>query len=304
MRVDQRSRFLADAKKSYRFKSMKMVREISPAFPPVKKGRGIAALEFTEIQISHRLKSLKLECPTISGTLRPAQDMASAISEEIAKGESNPQPPHPYMIPNYHERPWLPRITAHITAYHTWKNKTTGSKKQAISLQMRLHHHMRFIMTAEMCSLWTPFGGIAAQLNHIAVLLSLETLESAGFAIRYRELLIRTLADHSRTRLPFDYFAALSEVHEDTRRTIATDSARASNQQPQKGNEQRSAKGKVRPRRERKASLLARELRTAAEKRGKITLTDPLVKVRRNFPPLLLRPLLGNRLSGDKNADI
>ena len=152
--------------------------------------------------------------------------MVNAISEEIARGEANPQPFHPYVIPNYHEHPWLPRITAHINACNAWKVKARGTKKHAISLQMWLHHHIRFVMTAELCSLWQPFGGVAAQFNHIAVLMSLATLESAGFALRYHELLIRTLAETARARFPFDYYTALSEVHEETRRAITSDTAR------------------------------------------------------------------------------
>ena len=72
---------------------MKMAREVSPDPPPLKKSRNVDALEFTGIQIPHRLKSLKFDCSAISGTLRPTRDMVSAISGEIAKGESNPHPP-------------------------------------------------------------------------------------------------------------------------------------------------------------------------------------------------------------------
>ena len=244
-RADQRSHFLADAKKSYRFKSMKMIHELFATFPPLKKGRNITAMDFNEIQITQRLKSLKLDLSSISGTLRPVQEMVNAISEEIARGEANPQSFHPYVIPNYHEHPWLPRNNAHITAYHTWKNKITGPKKPAISLQMWLHHHLRFVIAAEMCSLWTPFGGVAAQFNHIAVLLTLSTLESAGFAIRYHESLIRTMADYARARIPFDFFTALSEIHEDTRRAITADSTRVVATFPKSASK---ANGKGKPR--------------------------------------------------------
>ena len=58
------------------------------------------------------------------------------------------------------------------------------------------------------------------------MLLTLETLESAGFAIRYHELPVRTLADCARARFPFDYYTALSEIHEDTKRAITSDTAR------------------------------------------------------------------------------
>ena len=201
--------------------------------------------------------------------------MVNAISEEIAKGESNPQPPHPYVIPNYHERPWLPRINAHINTYHTWKNKTTGSKKQAILLQMRLHRHVRFIITAEMCSLWTPFGGIAAHLNHVAVLLSLSTLESAGFAIRYRELLIRNIADNARARISCDYFATLSKVREDTRRAITTDGARSPNQPLPKGAKQRSRKGTPTNREGKKGKSTSKGTKPNRGKKGKDNATRP-----------------------------
>ena len=85
---------------------------------------------------------------------------------------------------------------------------------------MWLRRRYRFVIAAEMCHAWTPFGGIAAQLNHIAVLLSLATLENAGFAIRYHDLLVSTLADFARARFTSDYHTALSEVHEDTRRAV------------------------------------------------------------------------------------
>ena len=148
-------------------------------------------------------------------------------------------------------------------------------------------------MTAEMCSLWTPFGGIAAQLNHIAVLLSLATLASAGFAIRYHELLIRTLADHARARLPFDYFTALSEVHEDTRRTIATDSARASNQPPQKGNKQRSAKGQSPTPKGKKGKPAGKGTKNNRGKKGKDNTNRPAGKGPAQLPTAPQPPATG-----------
>ena len=64
---------------------------------------------------------------------------------------------------------------------------------------------------------WTSSGGIDAQLNHIAVLLSMETLESDGYDIRHRELLAETPPDHDRDRFSFDYHTALSGAREETR---------------------------------------------------------------------------------------
>ena len=222
---------------------MKLIHELFATFPPLKKGRNIATVEFNEIHLPHRLKNFTVDLSSIAGTLRPVQEMVNAVSEEIARGEANPQPFHPYITPNYHEHPWLPRTASHISAFHLWKNKANGTRKNAISSQQWLHHHLRFVFSAEICSLWTPFGGFAAQMNHIAVLLSLATLESAGFAIRYHELLIRTLADCARARFPFDYYTALSEVHEDTRRAILTDSDRSGPSNQANRPAKRSGKG-------------------------------------------------------------
>ena len=92
---------------------------------------------------------------------------------------------------------------------------------------MRTRHRYRFIFAAEMCDAWAPFGGLVAQLNHIDVLLSLASLENAGYAIKYREIIATTLSDFARARFPCDYHSALSEVHEDTRRALARGAAPA-----------------------------------------------------------------------------
>ena len=128
-RADRRAHFLAGAKKSCRSKSTKMAHELFATSPALKKGRDLASVDFDEIQIPRRLKSLQLDCSAIAGTPRPAQEMVSAIAEDIARVAANPQPLHPYIIPNYPELPWLPRIAAHITAYNTWEIKRTGPKK-------------------------------------------------------------------------------------------------------------------------------------------------------------------------------
>ena len=89
-RADQRARFLADARKPYRFKSMRMIREIPDAPPPVKRGRDLATMGYSEILTPQRSKSHRVDFPTIDGALRPVRDMVNAISEEVARGGSNP----------------------------------------------------------------------------------------------------------------------------------------------------------------------------------------------------------------------
>ena len=128
-----------------------------------------------------------------------------------------------------------------------WKAKNRGARKQGIACQMWLRRRYRFVFAAEMCNAWTPIGGLATQLNHIAALLPLATLESAAYAIRYHNLLVATLADYARARYPFGYHTALPDVHDDARRAILRDNAQppvrftaplasGPNQKPPRGN--------------------------------------------------------------------
>lgn len=63
--------------------------------------------------------------------------------------------------------------------------------------------------------------------------------------MRYHELLARTLAGCARARFSYDYYTSLSEIHEDTRRAITTDTARSA-ATPKLEGHQRYAKGKNR----------------------------------------------------------
>ena len=161
--------------------------------PPVKKGGNITAIEYNEVHLPKRLGNFTVNLSPLAGSLRPTQEMVNLLSEQIARGEADPQPFFPYVTADYHQNPWLPRITAHANALTAWKTKNNGSRKKAIAFQMRMHRHYRFIFAAEIVGAWTPFGGLAAQLNHVAVLLSLASLENAGHAIRYHELLVKRL---------------------------------------------------------------------------------------------------------------
>ena len=201
------------------------MRELFALFHPIKRGRNISAIEFNESHLPKRLKDSKADLSSLSGTLKPVQEMVNWVSEQLARGEANPQPYHPYLVPNYHDHPWLPRANAHINALSAWKSKNRGSKKQAISFQMWLRHHFRFVISAEICNAWSPFVVLVAQMNHIAVILSIASIENSAFAIRYHDLLIASLADFARARFPFDYHSALSEIHEDTRRLAMRDNA-------------------------------------------------------------------------------
>ena len=193
-RADQGIHFTTDVEISYGFKSPNLLREMFDVYPPVLRGRNIASVELNEVHLQKNLLHFTADLSAIDGTIRPAQGVGNAASEEIDRWEANPHPLHRHITHNYHERPWLPRPTAHINALAEWKANNRGTRKRAIAFQIGLRHHYRFVFSAEIGVGWESFGGLTAKLNHIDVLLDPETMgamdsRSDTMIFRYRRWL-------------------------------------------------------------------------------------------------------------------
>ena len=123
-----------------------------------------------------------------------------------------------------------------------------------------------------MCHAWTHFGGLVAQLNHFALLLSIASTESAGYEMRYRETLVTTLADYARARFPINYHQSLSELHEDTRKAMTREgtavSGRFTNASSNSKNSQRFPKGKSRSKGKGKGKGSAQKGKKGARRSG------------------------------------
>ena len=61
-------------------------------------------------------------------------------------------------------------------------------------------YRMRFIFAADLCGAWSSFGGIAAQLNNLSLILHLATTESIAAALLYDGLLSAHLEEMARPR--------------------------------------------------------------------------------------------------------
>ena len=201
-------------------------RIFSALYPRRSKKRNIGPSEFNETHLLSRLKNFTVDLSTIDCAICHVQGKVIALAEAVARGEANQKTNRPYIPPNYLGRPRLPRPTAHVTAKTSRKPKSHRRGKQAISRQMLIRRHVRFIFLVDMCNAWAPFGVISDKVNRPAVLLSLAILANAGPAVRYRDLLVRTIADCARPRFPCDYHTALSDVHDDARLVISNDSDR------------------------------------------------------------------------------
>ena len=65
-----------------------------------------------------------------------------------------------------------------------------------------MRRQLRFVITADLCRAWGPFGGLAAQISHFAILVSISSEGDWNYAILYHMERARLLADSARARIP------------------------------------------------------------------------------------------------------
>ena len=209
--------FMADVRKEKGFRTLSFVYDLFEVSPPhLKRGRTIKDVEFTEPNIPHALISYTSQIATISTAPQPTQEIVNIAAEESVRDAAFPPPYRPYVTVDYTAHPRLPRIATHIASLSAWRASVRRfPNKQGISFQMWTHHHLKFIVTADLRNAWRPFGGLAAQLSQLAVLLALASTETCSFAMQYRAELSRFLADAARDRLDIDYAAYLCNRKDD-----------------------------------------------------------------------------------------
>ena len=102
----------------------------------------------------------------------PDQEMANAISLEIARSHNTVPSFDPYVIPQLTEKPWVAPTADHDAAMTRWKSGVKGPKKRArqeLSFQCWITYQLRFMITSQLCGALAPFGGISSQFNHLAI---------------------------------------------------------------------------------------------------------------------------------------
>ena len=265
----------------------------SSRFPrPPKRGRNIKDVDFVEPNIPHNLSNLTPNLASISLALQPTQEMVNVAAEELARAAAFPPPYKPYVDADYTAHRWLPRSSLHVGALANWRSRAQWvPNKQDISFQRWLHRHYRFVFAAELRSAWKPFGGLAAQLSLIAVLLSIASTDSCAFAIAYIAELPRFLADSARARLDINYISYLDEIKDDISKRAPRDSrlapGNAAQQVPRPAREQKQPPPTRKGHRPSRKGQKKRS-KGNAEKGGLTLLTA-------RAPLSLSLPLLGNR---------
>ena len=100
---------------------------------------------------------------SIWAIIQPQKEMIGEASEAHAKAEETPTPCESYLTPDYPARPCPPRMSVHVADRSSWRPRvSTVPGRHDISCQMRIRRHLRA---------WGPFGGVASQLSHLAVVI-------------------------------------------------------------------------------------------------------------------------------------
>ena len=85
-------------------------------------------------------------------------------------------------------------------------------------------NRIRFILTCDLTGAWADFGGVAAQFNHLAIVLGLTASDHAGIAVTYDFLMRHSIQKLAKGRSErTDYFGLLSTINRDLRADIVAD---------------------------------------------------------------------------------
>ena len=152
----------------------------------------------------------------------------------MAKGSTRVPAYVPYLVPKLSSPPWMPDRTDHVTSIEGWRRNSKQAKRrvlpQELPIQAWLMYQMRFLLAAESCRAFAPFGGLCAQLNHLCVVLNLSATEGFSFGLAYFRILATRLEETARQRaVSADEFSRLLsyeqlDVKEQARRECALSS--------------------------------------------------------------------------------
>ena len=104
--------------------------------------------------------------------------------------------------PDVSSAPWAIAAKEHQAAVTRWRASARQAKDlpQSIPTQAWLIYQLRFLIAADLAGAWLGFGGLAAQLNHLAIVMNISIVDSASVALSYDRLVREFLAERARSR--------------------------------------------------------------------------------------------------------
>ena len=230
MKTQLRTYFIDELKKAHvPTEDVRLVFELFDIFPPTTRPTG-KQHEYEEVCIPAVLRRYAPDLSQITGIAKPDQLMVNEISRQLTAASFTVPPYVPFVTADLSSTPWRPTGSEHKRARETWKSRVKGfGSRQEISLQAWLLHTFRFIISADICGAWASFGGLAAQISGMAVVLAIAVTDTAQIAIEYDRRLRNYAAELARERREGVNFAELiSTENELTKRRVISEIAQES----------------------------------------------------------------------------
>ena len=130
--------------------------------------------------------------------------MVIYVSRELALGKLKVPSYTPYIAPNIAEAPWPAQSAERRASMAQWNSNCQAAKAaqpQPVPVNERALYQLRFLFASDICGARNSFGGIAAQLNHLSIVLHLATTEAVGTALTYDQMLKSHLEELARARV-------------------------------------------------------------------------------------------------------
>ena len=204
---DARRLFLAEIREAEgkSFPELHLLMQLFSHFQPIVTKLRANAKDpaFEELVIPRALARYTADLSGLGGFLKPNQLMVNYVSRELARGKLQVPSYTPYIVPAIAEVPWPVASAEHKAAATKWTGNRQAAKAaqfQPLPLNAWLLYQLRFILAADICGAWTAFGGIAAQLNHLSIVLHIATTEAIGTALTYDSLLKAHSEELARSR--------------------------------------------------------------------------------------------------------
>lgn len=194
---------------------MMLMRQISAHFTPreLRNRPNVSDLQYEGADTPANLQNFPVHPGALSAFPMSNQDMANAISLELARGARKLPDCTPFIIPHQGGAPWPVSPNDHTSAVQRRMNNARQSKREeapnALPSQARILRHLRFSLTEEIFAALPAFGGLEASVNHLSIVLNIATIDTNAAALAYDRAVMLHMAEkasdgrnYSRRRIP------------------------------------------------------------------------------------------------------
>ena len=189
--------------------------------------------QFEEVVVPARMATFTVGLSGLAALLKPNQDMANAISLELARGRSNIPAYAPFIYHRIAEPPWHVASNEHTAAVTKWRANARQAKRDAfpqdVPIQAWILYQLRFLPTAELLGALSTFGGFGAGINHLSIVLNIATTDTIAVSLAYGRLVKTHLEEKAMSRdettLAADFFSPVLPSGDAAFRAHAVESA-------------------------------------------------------------------------------